>query len=189
MTSHYGPKGVCWDYDDEGHCCLTELGQKCQNDLNTQMDNGYEGTYMGGVSQITSSWSIDADNPDSNGDSYHYDDWYNTQEEPKYEIQKDWVEQTKCRDMKAYMEQSDFTVIPDIHFTESQKEKEFKNRYQKITASIISNSWDAIYAKDDAQFNAAVAKMKEETADYGYQDCVKWCLEEAKRRKELEEAL
>ena len=32
MTMEYGPKGYTWDYDDQKHAYLTDVGMKCQND-------------------------------------------------------------------------------------------------------------------------------------------------------------
>lgn len=187
MTTIYGPKDLCWKYDEEGHCVLTKLGQKCRDDLSTPLGNGYEGTFQDGFPVMAiSSWWIDATNPDSNGDTYNYESWYTQQEEPKYEIQKDWVEQTGCRGMKDYMEQGNFTVIPEVNFTASKQKKAFKAQYREVEKAINSNSWNAIYAKTDVQFDAAIAKMKKEAAKHGYQNCLKWCRKEAKRRKDLE---
>lgn len=37
MTMQYGPKGLCWDYDDQGNTIFTEFGRKCRADENTTM--------------------------------------------------------------------------------------------------------------------------------------------------------
>ncbi len=189
MTYLYGPKDECWYYDDNGYCALTELGESCKKDLKTKMES-HKGTFQDGQLQMAvSTWSVDADNPDSNGDTYNYDNWHNNQVEPKYKIQKDWVKKTGCKNLNDYMEQGNFTVAPGTSFSASTKEDAFATVYKQVTDSIKNNSWNALYAKNDAQFNAAVNKMKKETAGYGYQECVDWCLKEAERRKGLEDAL
>lgn len=72
MTMQYGPKGLCWDYDEDGYTVFTELGRQCRADENTVMNNGFKGTFDDGNLQINNTtWSIDAENPDSNGESYN----------------------------------------------------------------------------------------------------------------------
>ena len=44
MTMEYGPKGYTWDYDDQKHAYLTDVGMKCQKDKNTTMGGGYKGS-------------------------------------------------------------------------------------------------------------------------------------------------
>ena len=54
------------------------------------MGNGYKGTFHDGVLQASfSTWSIDAENPDSNGETYNSDNWKSVLSVPKSEIEKD----------------------------------------------------------------------------------------------------
>ena len=46
MTLQYGPKGLCWDYDDQGNTIFTEFGRKCRADENTTMGNGHKVSTM-----------------------------------------------------------------------------------------------------------------------------------------------
>lgn len=189
MTYLYGPKDECWYYDDEGYCALTELGEACKRDKKTVMEK-HQGTFGDGELQMAvSTWSVDADNTESNGDTYNYDNWHNNQVEPKYKIQKDWVNKTGCKNLNDYMEQGKFTVSPGTSFSATPKEDAFATVFSQIQDSIKNNSWNAIYAKNDAQFNAAVSKMKKETEGYGYAEALEWCKKEAERRKGLEDAL
>lgn len=48
MTLQYGPKGLCWDYDDQGNTIFTEFGRKCRADENITMGNGYKGSFHDG---------------------------------------------------------------------------------------------------------------------------------------------
>lgn len=43
MTAEYGPKDVCWYYDENGKTCFTELGKAAKLDIKTEMSDGYSG--------------------------------------------------------------------------------------------------------------------------------------------------
>ena len=87
MTMEYGPKGYTWDYDDQKHAYLTDVGFKCQNDKNTTMGGGYKGSYHDGELQINNiTWSIDASNPDSDGETYNKESWASYNATPSSDI-------------------------------------------------------------------------------------------------------
>lgn len=189
MTYAYGPKDECWYYDEEGNTHFTELGEKCHKDLKTKME-GHEGTFQDGQLQMAvSTWSLDADNPDSNDETYNCDNWKSNMEEPEYNIQKDWRKKTGCIGINDYMEKGKFTVSPGTTYKASAKSDELKTTWSQVTDSIKTESWNALYAKTDAEFDAAVAKMRKEANGYGYDKCLEWCKKEAATRKSLEDAL
>lgn len=190
MEMTYGPKGECWDYDEDGNTYFTELGEACNKDLKTKMEN-HEGTFQDGqMKMAVSSWAIDAQNPNSvEGETYNKDTWKSVKEAVGTKIQKDWQNKTKCKDLNEYFDKGSYVVIPGTSFKLSAKDDDFQTVYKQVTDSIKNQSWVAIYAKNDAQFDAAVAKMKKETAGYGYDRCLKWSQDEAARRKGIEDAL
>lgn len=183
----YGPEEECWYYDDDGYTHLTELGQSCRKDLKTKMTE-HDGTFQDGQLQMAvSTWNIDAENPDSNGETYNVENWKSTQEDSKYDIQEDWKKKTGCVGINDYMEKGKYTVSPGTEYTASGKDEELKTTWKQVTDTIKNESWNALYAKSDAAFDKAVAKMKKDTAGYGYDKCLKWSQEEAAKRKALED--
>ncbi len=68
-----------------------------------------------------------------------------------------------------------YVVAPATSYSASAKDDELKTTWKQVTTSIKENSWNAIYAKTDAEFNKFVQKMKKDTAAYGYDECLKWC--------------
>jgi len=52
---------------------------------------------------------------------------------------------------------------------------------------IREGSWRAIYADSNAEFDAILAKMRSDAKEYGYDECVEWCRNEAILRKEAED--
>ena len=124
------------------------------------------------------------------GETYNSDNWKSNVKTPEYKIQQDWVDKTGCKNLNEYMEKGgNYVVAPATSYSASAKDDELKTTWAQVTTSIKENSWKAIYAKTDAEYNKCVQKMKKDTAAYGYDKCLKWCENEAATRRSLEKAL
>ncbi len=190
MTMEYGPKGYTWDYDDQKHAYLTDVGLKCQKDKNTTMGGGYKGSYHDGELQINNvTWSIDASNPDSDGETYNKESWASYNATPSSDIEKDWRDKTGCTTINEYMEKGKYTVAPGTSFSKETQDTTLKTTWNQVTTEIKNSSWKAIYAKSDKKFDSIVADMKKSAKKYGYDKCVQWSRNQASRRKALEDAI
>lgn len=190
MTMEYGPKGYTWDYDDQKHAYLTDVGFKCQNDKNTTMGGGYKGSYHDGELQINNvTWSLDASNPDSDGETYNKESWASYNATPSSDIEKDWRDKTGCTTINEYMEKGKYTVAPGTSFSKETQDTTLKTTWNQVTTEIKNSSWKAIYAKSDKKFDSIVAGMKKSAKKYGYDKCVEWSRNQASRRKALEDAI
>lgn len=190
LTTDYGPKGECWDYDEEGKTYFTELGKQCHTDKKTKIGNGHKGTFQDGLLQINNTtWSVDASNPESKGDTYNCDNWESNQQEAGSEIEQDWRDKTNSVSVNSYMEQGKYVVSPGTSYSKSEKSDELKTTWNQVTSELISSSWKAIYAESDAEYNKIVDNMIKKCKKYGYDDCVSWSKNEASIRKGLEDAL
>lgn len=189
MTSFYGPKGVTWDYDDQGRPYLTELGEACMADGNTQMTGGYSGTFADGANQINNTtWSRDAVNPEaSNGDTYNYLRWETRLSRPVSEIEQDWRNWAGALDLNEYLEKKGHVSIAlGTTYSEPPKSDELLVVWNQVADTIKTYSWRAIYAKSDAEFDAIVEEMIQKANEYGYQQCVEFQKEQAEKRASLE---
>lgn len=190
MTMEYGPKGYTWDYDDQKHAYLTDVGMKCQKDKNTTMGGGYKGSYHDGELQINNvTWSLDASNPDSDGETYNKESWASYNATPSSDIEKDWRDKTGCTTINEYMEKGKYTVAPGTSFSKETQDTTLKTTWNQVTTEIKNSSWKAIYAKSDKKFDSVVASMKKSAKQYGYDKCVEWSRNQASRRKALEDAI
>lgn len=190
MTMEYGPKGYTWDYDDQKHAYLTDVGVKCQKDKNTTMGGGYKGSYHDGELQINNvTWSLDASNPDSDGETYNKESWASYNATPSSDIEKDWRDKTGCTTINEYMEKGKYTVAPGTSFSKETQDTTLKTTWNQVTTEIKNSSWKAIYAKSDKKFDSVVAGMKKSAKKYGYDKCVEWSRNQASRRKALEDAI
>lgn len=190
LTMNYGPKGVCWDYDEEGNTYFTDLGKQCKTNTNTKMGGDYEGTYQDGSLQIVNTtWSIDASNPESNGETYNSDNWKSNISEAETDIEQDWRDVTSSTSINDYMEQGKYVVSPGTSYAKSEKSDELKTTWSQVTNEIKNGSWKAIYADSDAEYNKIVNDMIKKCNNYGYEECVSWTANEAAKRKSLEDAI
>lgn len=192
MIAEYGPKGVTWDYDENGNTYGTELGIAMHNDQDTEFpsESGYSGKFRDGTFQINNTtWSIAAINPDSNGERYDWDFWKSNQNAPVNDLEADWREFTGKINTQDYMEALDYKVALGTSFSDGRKSDELKVKWEQVTKTIKDYSWKAMYAKNDAEFAALVNQMKGIAKLYGYDQCVEWSLNEAARRKVLEDEI
>ena len=82
-----------------------------------------------------------------------------------------------------------FTLSPASSYAKPEMEAELQTTWKQVTTTIKNSSWEAMYAKTDAEFDKIVANMKKEANNYGYDKCVEWSKEEAAKRKACEDAL
>ena len=191
LFTYYGPKGVTWDYDEDGYTYFTELGKKTNNDKSTPMEGDYAGsTYHDGECQINmTSWSISCENPNSNGETYDCGDWKSEQGEPKCDAEADWRSFTGCTSFDEYIRTGKYVVKVGSAYTEKERPAELETTWTNVKNCVVTNSWKAIYAKDDAEFDKIVADMIKQANDYGYEEVLKWAEERAVERKAAEDAV
>ena len=190
MTMEYGPEGECWNYTEDKKTEFTELGLSCRKDVNTTMGGDHKGTFKDGQLQINNTtWSIDASNPETDGETYNCENWASYQEDAGSEIMQDWRDKNDAIALNDYMEARDYTVAPGTSYSKSTKSEELKTTWSQVTKTIVTESWNAIYADSDSKFDSVVAKMIKDANGYGYDQCLEWSQNEAATRRALEEAL
>lgn len=191
MTTQWGPQGVIWDYDKNGKTFLTALGKKAMADQNnTQMPAPYSGTWMDGSFKINNeTWSRDAANPDSKGETYNWHKWASEITPPATEIEAAWRKWSKAATPDDYLGARKYILAPGTMFTEDPIPETLKVKWNQVADSIKNNSWKAIYAKNDAEYNAIVATMAKELKEYGFDECVAFSKAQAARRAAAEDAV
>ncbi len=169
MTYNYGPKGVTWDYDKDKNTYFTDLGKKTNKNKDTKLGGDYEGSYHDGEFQFNNTtWSIDATNPESNGETYNYLNWKSTAKEQGTMIEEDWKNKTGSYSINEYMEKGNYTLSPGTSYSASTKDDKLKTTWSQVTNAIRTGSWNAIYAKTDAERDKIVKNMIKDATSYGY---------------------
>lgn len=202
MTMWYGPRGLTWDYNEDGGMYFTELGQLTSNDSKYDM-NGIvwtspytgkqytlSGTFNDGCLQINNTTlARDMVNPDGKlGEAFNKDTWVSVQTAVSYPIQQDWRDWSGVSLVDQYFEKvNKYTVMPDLPYSEASKSDELKVKWDQCAKAITTNSWRAIYAKNDGEFNFHIMNMKNQCKGYGWQQCLDWSLQEAATKWQLQQ--
>ncbi|MDR0325563.1 MAG: hypothetical protein LBI19_05670, partial [Oscillospiraceae bacterium] len=193
LSYNYGPKGVTWDYDEEGNTYMTDLGLQAQDNKETTTIEygGWRGAYKDGEFQHNlTSWSRDAINPESAlGETFNFQNWASTMlNKPVTPIRQSWRDHYDAIRGDDYLvDRGLYSITVQSTYSEAKRSSELETIYNQVKESIKANSWSAIYAKSDEEYDAIVAKMIAEAKGFGYDELVEWSIEEAVRRKAAEE--
>lgn len=193
MTYWWGPKDLCWYYDEDGNSCLTELGEAAKADRKgTMMPAEWGGgSFNDGTFQANNTtWSKDASNPDSNGETYNADNWKSRRTDETYDILLDWRNKYGFYNSQEYMDSVNYKVSLATSYSESDRSDDLKIIWEQVAKCIVNYSWQAIYAKDDAEFDKIVDEMTQKVKEYDPDgQCLAWCENEASIRNSLEDVV
>ncbi len=191
MTYNYGPKDACWYYDEEGNCYLTELGEAAQADRKGTMmpEEWGGGNFNDGTFQANNTtWSKDASNPDSNGETYNYINWKSQRKDETYDILQDWRDKYGQYTFQEYMNTTNFKVALGTSYTESKRTDDLKIIWEQVAECLVNYTWQAIYAENDDEYNRIVNEMITKCGEYDPDGlCLAWCEAEADLRCSLED--
>ncbi len=198
MTYWWGPKSEggkdgdgCWYYDENGNCCFTELGEAAFKDRKGTImpDEWGGGNFNDGTFQANNTtWSKDASNPDSNGETYNADNWASRRTAANYDILQDWRDKTGVYNAQEYMDSVNHKVSIATSYTESTRSDELKIIWEQVATCVKSYTWQAIYAKSDEEYDKIVAEMTAKVKEYDPNgECLAWCENEASIRCALED--
>lgn len=194
MTMWYGPRGLMWDYNEEGGMYFTELGKACNNDsqydltgkewtsIYTGKTYPLSGSFNDGCLQINNvTLSRDMINPDGElGETFFNTTWVSENTAVTYDIQQDWRDHTGYTLADQYMENTtNYVIKPETTHAESSKDTQLTLTWKNVTNTIVTYTWRAIMAKNDGEFNFHVQTMRNLANQYGYADCVAWSQGEA----------
>ncbi len=193
MESEYGPKGLIWDYDENGNTYFTDYGKKVRNDSSIDMsaESDYSGTWTDGRQAINNiTWAADAKNPDSNNETYNWKYWASNLSSVRNDAEQAWRDWTGCLSVNQYMEsRGKYSVMPETTYSSGSRSDELELTWNNVTNCIVNGSWNAIYAESEGEFQYYIKTMQSDAKRYGYDDCIDWSLEEAEKKYALISAL
>lgn len=191
LTTDYGPKGLCWDYDENNKTYFTDFGKTCFEDRTTLMPEEWGGaTFNDGAFQVNNTtWTAADVNPES-GERYDQQYWASTQvPEGRCEAERNWREYTGCSTVDEYMNTCNYAVDVTTSFSLATLDPEMQAKWDQVAICLKDYSWNAIYAETEADFEAIVSEMRGKAKSYGYDQCIEWCIEQAAIRNELQAPL
>ena len=138
MISEYGPKGVTWDYDENGKAYFTELGKQMRYDKDTAFpeETGYSGKFSDGEFEFNNTtWSLNAINPES-GEPFNWEFWESNQGEPQSEIEADWRAFTGVTHPNDYLSSRNYKVALGTSYAPGARSYELRVQWEQVTKAI-----------------------------------------------------
>lgn len=178
MTIKYGPQGTTWDYNADGKAYLTDDGLRAMTDKKGVTING--ATFEDGEFKINNTtMSLDDVNP-LTGERYNWEYWSTTSKEYP-DIQKQWQAWSGFDTADEYLAGRAVVNVKST-YTGTPKDQDLQAKWDQVKQCVKDGSWNAIYAKSDAEFDTIVAKMIDDAKAYGYEECVTYQTNEAALR-------
>ena len=191
LDYEYGPQGVCWEWLDNGKAELTDFGLDCKALAAREdkvMPAPYSGLWDDGCPQMNNTtWSLNTTIPDGvDGQTFNFKYWDKYLALDVDKAEQEWRTDMGVETYTDYMTQFDYSISLPHTYAESAKSDELATTWEQVKTCIQNGSWQAIYAKDDSEFDSVVAKMRADADSYGYQECIEWCENEAALRRAAE---
>ncbi len=200
MTSLYGLQGLMWDYNEDGTTYFTDLGLKVANDPSYDLSGvewtspwtgrsyTLDGTFNDGHFQFNfNPWSLYAENPDSiEGETFNKTSWASYATDARCDMEQDWRDHMGYTNINEYLDDQKYILAPTVNYTASDMSKELQMTRSQVGTAIKQYTYQAMYAKTDAEFDALVAEMKDRCNEYGYDQCIEWAKNEAARLYQMQ---
>lgn len=175
IIQNYGPKGLCWDYDENGVPYMTDFGWQCQeNKKETQMPAEYGGgTFEDGESKFNHNLLALEQPVPGKTYSYSYKGWPCYGERYNTELQKAWsadYANGAANGVELYKNTGRFSLVPSaaIAYTYPEMSQANKEARALFAPVMKQGSWNCVYAESDEAFDQLWNEMVTKCKDYGY---------------------
>jgi multiple sugar transport system substrate-binding protein/putative aldouronate transport system substrate-binding protein len=171
-SSTCGPEGVTWEMKD-GRPVLTEFGTKVfTGDDKLMMPEGWgTGTYKDGISPLNYKAVNTLDINPANNAPYNFSLWDSYLESNTTPLDKSWKDFMKATTTLDYLKQhNNYTVAPGNGYVAPAAPAEIDAARVQCREIIKANSWQMVFAKDEAEFNKLLKDMQERVKGLGYDD-------------------
>ena len=187
MEVNNGPKGVTWDYDENGVPYLTELGWACYNDQMTEMPAEFGGgTFYEGMNKGFYVYPS-LNNNLSSGYPANRDLWPCVLSREMPDVLKDWSEHMDgaLTSIDALIRKGNIvkTINQAVFSTEPalQMNAILQQKSSQVGSILTEYNWKMVLAADEAEFNALKAEMVEKAKGLGYDEIVAFGIKECER--------
>lgn len=177
-----GPEGLTWEMKD-GKAVLTDFGAEAlpSNDVQVPEEWG-GGSWKDGVSALNfKAVSVTDIDPNTN-EPYMVTMWSSELEKNNTELDIDWQE--KAGGAKSTMEYLENTgalaVAPGTSYTQPAESSDITTLRNQCKAEIVDSSWQMVFAKDEAEFNAILKDMQDTVKGLGYEQVLELDMQNAK---------
>lgn len=171
----YGPKGLCWDYDEDGWLFLTETGKKLHSEWMADMSEyGYSGYFIDGSLQINSNiWDSFSIIPgDKYGQTfYNGDSWKKAESQDVCDLERDWKTYTNANSKTEYLTNRG-VFYEEENWGNKQENSTLSDVEKTLRRIIADGSWDCVYADTEEEFENTFREMCELAEAEGYYEVI-----------------
>ena len=177
IIQNYGPKGLTWDYGEDGVPYMTDFGWQCQEDrANTQMPAEYGGgTFQDGESKINHETIKLEQMIPGKTYSFSYKGWPCYAEHYATALSKAWSEEyadgaTSGVDLYRRKGQVSVQSPAAVAYSKAALSEEGQQKRAQFAPVMKEYSWKCAYANSDEEFDALWNEMVTTAKSYGYDD-------------------
>ena len=175
IIQNYGPKGLCWDYDENGIPYMTEFGWAANEDkAGTQMpaENG-GGTFQDGESKFNHALLALEQMVPGKTYSYANKGWPCYAERYNTALQKAWAENYAngaTSGIQLYRETGKYSLVNSAAIAYQLPEMSQANKEARALFAPVmkQGSWSCVYAESEEQFEQLFEEMVNTCKSYGY---------------------
>ena len=167
-----GPQGETWDIDENGQVYLTEKGLQCKLDGTLVLDQG--GKLGDGTSVINSTPVSTGTISEKYGAALSSDDWDSYIPEMT-NLEKEVYDLTGYKTTAdRILDNPNHTVVQIGSLFIPTLPDEMQMLANQIGDVVKTQSWLAIYAADDAEFEACIQAMRDAAYDMGFEQLMEY---------------
>ena len=179
IIQNYGPKGLTWDYGEDGVPYMTEFGWQCQEDReNTQMPAEYGGgTFQDGESKINHETIKLEQMIPGKTYSFSYKGWPCYAEHYATALSEAWSSEYAdgaTSGVDLYRKTGKVSVVSPaaIAYTKAAPTDDYTQKRAQFAPVLKDGSWKCVYSETEEEFENNWKAMVETCKSYGYDDAV-----------------
>ncbi|KFI44970.1 multiple sugar transport system substrate-binding protein [Bifidobacterium bohemicum] len=185
-------KGMNYDIKD-GKPVLTDFGKKLQNDQSATVPKEFGGgSWSDGQPQLNFK-SVNATDIDpTTGEDYSSTDWKSVIEEfNNSPLEQDWSgHMGGAKTTMEYLEKNNMlAVAPGAGYIQPDEDSQISTLRGSIKTEIVNDSWKAVFAKSDDEFQKIVDGMRTQTDGLGMKQVLDFDMKNAKDQDKARKAI
>ncbi|MGX9348302.1 MULTISPECIES: type 2 periplasmic-binding domain-containing protein [unclassified Microbacterium] len=187
-----GPQGLTWEVGADGEPELTEFGMEALLTGEAAVPEEWGGgTYRDGVSALNVTVVLPADVDPDTGFPYSYTFWPSFQETQSNPFTEDWSSHMDgATSTMDFLETHDqILVAPGGGYTSPPDTSEIETLRNQIKAQIVQYSWQMVFARDDAEFDALLDDLQTTVEGLGYDKVLAFDMEKAEAQNDARVAV
>lgn len=176
-----GPEGLTWEMVD-GRPVKTEFGEEALpvNEVEVPEEWG-GGNWKDGISALNFEAVSRTDIDPKTGEAYDWTLWESTIENTTSPLDEDWRAHMGANTTMEYVKNNNILMVaPGSGYTTPEEDSNITTVRGQCKAAVVDNSWKAIFAKDEAEFNKCLSDMRSTVDGLGYADVLKVDMQNAK---------